>query len=91
MNITKLRKLAYDSHHIRLKELHPVKERHKRTYKIKAMDTKMKFEAPKITQSVGLELERELLSLSDPEFNSSIQATGHERVEVTGIDSYWEE
>ena len=55
------------------------------------MDTKMKFEAPKITQSVGLELERELLSLSDPEFNSSIQATGHERVEVTGIDSYWEE
>ena len=56
------------------------------------MDTKMKFEAPRILQTAGLDLERELLTTSgETEFTNTIQATGHERVEVTGIDSYWEE
>ena len=56
------------------------------------MDTKMKFEAPRILQTAGLDLERELLTTSgETEFTNTIQATGHERVEVTGIDPYWEE
>lgn len=55
--------------------------------------TKEEFVVPKVTQTAWFELEDELLSLSNPpEVTNLIQATGHERVEVTTIDySYWEE
>lgn len=51
--------------------------------------TKEKFVAPKVNQTVRFELEDELLGVSK-EFRNSIRATGHEEVEVSGIVDYWE-
>ena len=47
------------------------------------------FMAPQVIQSVDFILEDELLGQSQ-EFTSIIEATGHERVVVDSIDSYWE-
>ena len=55
--------------------------------------TKEEFVVPKVTQTAWFELEDELLGESDlpQEFENLIQSTGHERVVVTGVDTYWEE
>ena len=52
---------------------------------------KTTFETPRITQAVYLELENELLAGSPgTTFTNTIEATGHENHEVTGIVDYWE-
>ena len=51
--------------------------------------TKERFVAPRVIKAVSLNLENELLGQSQ-EFTSIIEATGHERVVVDSIDSYWE-
>lgn len=50
--------------------------------------TKEKFLPPRVTQTVGVELEDALLGTSK-EFESRITATGHNVEEYEG-DSYWE-
>ncbi len=50
--------------------------------------SKERFISPRVTQSLGLELEEALLGTSK-EFESSVLVTGHNVEEYAG-DSYWE-
>ncbi len=53
------------------------------------IQSKEKFVAPEVIQAVSLNLEDALLGESQ-EFTNVLEATGHERVVVDSIDSYWE-
>ena len=57
--------------------------------RIKRIDyPKEEFISPRITYSVGVDLEEVLLAGAGSQFTNSVVATGHERETVTDFENY---